>query len=175
MVQWFLQQRVHTTQSLFVDDLCLENCPWIVIGPCSAVLLINVAIEIEMGLIAKEDLVKIWYLLVFACVSNRKMFSTSNCVSWILYACNDKSFVNILCKVIVDKSNCCALWRLDLFGFLTTSPLMAAMFLTERLLWAHTVLFTFATDLVSLNFFKIFPKALYVGWLCGSKNNNEQK
>lgn len=83
---------MHTTQSLFVDDLCFENCPWIVIGPCSAVLLIDVAIDIEMGLIAKEDLVKIWYLLVFACVSNRKMFGTLNCVSWILYACNDKSF-----------------------------------------------------------------------------------
>lgn len=91
------------------------------------------------------------------------------CVSWILYACNDKSLVNILCKVIVDKSDCWALWRLELFGFSTTSPLTAAMFSTERLLWAHTVLFTSATDLVSLNFFQTFRKALFVGWLCGPK------
>lgn len=65
---------------------------------------------------------------------------------------SDCGQVQLLCSMMIR-----IVWILDHI------PLMAAMFLIERLLWAHTVLFTSASDLVSLNFFQIFPKALFVG------------
>lgn len=57
-----------------------------------------------------------------------EVLGSSSYVSWILYACNDNYFVNTLGKEVVDKCNCCALRRVDVFRLsATSSSLKTAM------------------------------------------------
>ena len=46
--------------------------------------------------------------------------SLSSCVSWILLACRCRSFVRIRCMVLLEMSNCCEGWRIDVPGLSAT-------------------------------------------------------